>query len=442
MRTAIFSLIFLCALNELQAQDHFHVTVQSFSQAKQDWGDTTIRHSFWKNASGVLDSMWTYQGANSRVYKDWVKVTTHTDRLWLSRFPTDFVQYATTGRMPRRTEHYVDNGLGILLQGYDSVVVLDSLVTDYMYTSPGLDNWMAYRFGYTEYGELASLRTEIFSGDSLEVQTSQKVERERDSIGRVVEARSYTLMGNEFIIMDSERFVYNEDNTLRTAYVTYKQSGIAIAAYQVEFVGWQDYAAGGFDMDFGEIMVGGTRYKARTTHGWDESDTTFHLVERHLKQYNDQGLLMSDYEHYGGASNIRVLSYYPNGDVLEVKEAHASFSDTLTSSRTMVNTYANDGRILVSELFASGHPISRHTFEYPGRASVRSDPSDANLASFGRILRIPCFTGNQHVSIVNTLGASVFTGVKNAYSLDVSHLPSGLYFISIDGGRPRKHLVP
>jgi hypothetical protein len=130
MKLAFVILVLLFAVNGAIAQRHFSVTVQSFDSKKQDWGDTTVKHFFWKNSQGVLDSIWTFEGVNSRVYRDWVKVTSHVDRFWFSRFPTDFVQYATKGYMPRRTEFYRDNGIEKSIQGYDSMAVIDSFVTD------------------------------------------------------------------------------------------------------------------------------------------------------------------------------------------------------------------------------------------------------------------------------------------------------------------------
>jgi hypothetical protein len=216
---------------------------------------------------------------------------------------------------------------------------------------------------------------------------------------------------------------------------------------RIEYHGWQRYqsliypfVASNPTSETMNIWLGGEDYLDYALYSRPSRTLPFTYNHRRLKRFDATGRLVSDtFVDSTDQWDKEDWSYYPNGDVA---------SEIRTSSRSQKpiqemryeNVYLGNNLIRVSTLTSAGRPFRRFSFEYGDPSSVFGEKSEGyQLASYGRVVYLP---PGQHVLVITSMLGQCVTksvSVEGEYTLD---FPSGLYFISIDGGKPRKHLIP
>jgi hypothetical protein len=448
----VFSAFLFCLaiLPELGYTQSFTMITQRFNSTSNDWADTIRVSSYWKNVDGSLDSM---------IYKDlsfphyinkycgWLKLPLSYTHSW--EVPRQFVQLGTQGAMPLTQWVYEIRETDTILMHLLSSAFHDGWRFDSL-TSAGYDyegnpvEWITYAYGHTADGDFSSYGSFDYL-DPLSYRLEHKLIWTYDSINRPVKVVRgiYDPHIREFTASDSQEYSFGRDGNLERA-IYVKTDGTQM---RFEYFGWNRFEKSIYPFNGDNppsetmhIWIGGENYLNYSLYTRNSDSIAWDFQHRRHKMFDKEDHLLSDIIADSlQNSNIQRWTYYENGDLKEYVH-YRSNTNTFSVHDSIVNVY--EGQNLVSSVhFSLGKPQLRYLFDYPETMSVSTTSATSPLFSSSRLLQIEP-EGHHAVRVANCAGMLVNETQASARSLDLSFLPSGLYFISIDGGKPRKHLIP
>jgi hypothetical protein len=279
-------------------------------------------------------------------------------------------------------------------------------------------------------------KSETYEWDTHYSDRYRKVEAryEYDSLARITEA---VLSNNDNDVCDSQRYTYSEQQ-LRSAEHWKLRGKQLVPTTRTQYYDWdparfissQIYASAEEYSNPPELAIGYAPYKIASVQSWNSFDSTYRPWYRVVNELNAEGHLarhsVIDSSGYFGS---REYTYYPSGDVETIQEITSINNLRLATNR---NTYNSRGLLVSSEQEWAGSRIWRFTATYMTSSVHDKEEGMANGEGVGGRLS----------TIYDALGRSVWEFANKLPELESLDLPSGLYFISIDGGKPRKHLIP
>lgn len=425
---------------------------QRFNSSLEDWDDTVQISKFWVNSRGHLDSL-SIQGSPSQteyyVYRDWQPVLATYTVSWADFFPLQFHQLGLDGLAPTSVVQYrkvdVDT---FIISTTESFVIdrrLDSVLTR-KYTQTGeVWSWSKDIYSFTPQGQIERVVTRDNTYDPKGSNYEQRFIWHYDSINRPISVASgiFETSRKRLSLYDSQSFFYSVDGDLTRAVWT----DVDGTQRRFEYHGWQNFEWMINPMLAPEpvsetlpILLGGEEYQDYSLYSRDSVSNIYQYNHRRSKQYDSQDRLLSDLVvDSSNAWTKKDWTYYPNGDLLSIKVSHSG-SQKLTQDQRYENTYLSDGSLSQSILKSFGRPYRRYLFLYNNsQSAIRSKQELPEPNSFGSTSELT--SGNHKLVIASVLGATIRED-NVAGRVHLLTLPSGLYFISIDGGKPRKHLIP
>jgi hypothetical protein len=445
MRTRVLlTVLFYVVPGLLFAQSTFTMTAQNFNEQSRVWTDTFEVSQFWKSAPDRLDSVHSiFPGQYLILSYDWhtsASLEPARDIMGIG----EFRQLGRTKKQPANSTYYDLSNEDTFLISLHTTTFDQGRVVGQSSYQPA-DNYRSIStYGYTKFGELERLQyTDVFDGTE-QPRFEVSVLRQYDSANRVINASRWMRDRNGLQRQDSQSFKYSDENSLITA-----QRVIGDFIIRYEFYGWQDFESDPYpfnlslnDQSSADLLVcGGNRF-LNCSYYLDGPGLTFHFDHRQQKQYDSFDRLVSDtvidtlnqFSHYS-------YVYYPNGDLRSQSRA----SDKRPNPVTLIsyeNEYNSDGSLHVSIYSESDQPKYRYIFSYPTSEVSDFSPTLTSPSFSGDKFYLPVSGDYHHVTITDLLGVEVLDMPIVASFLNLSLLRRGLYFISIDGGKPRKHLIP
>jgi hypothetical protein len=427
-------LTLLCILVNAEAghcQRHFVMTTEKYDRVNDRWAAPMERAYFWKKADGEIDSVLVEYAKDTtiRIFKDWRKVSWHLDTGALHRAPHQFAQLGTRRRTPLRTEHYSVAGGDTTLISYDSMYMEDTLLMAYYKgITPTFSE--AELYSYSPLGELIRREALRYYSGKWHFDYVDTIDKQYDDLGRPTQSVLRMKQSDGiWEMLDSQIFIYDIDNTVRTAMKWRRIERQISIIERLELIGWHRFEFNSYGFRNLELMVGGNQFLKCAYHRWSDDSSKWIPWGFVDKRYGANGELeeaLTDHPEQGPSNGI--FSYYPSGDTKDQRTR--SRGDTTYRSYFRDNTYASDGRLLSSIWIYDGSPLYRYTLTYPDMSSVeRTGPEFTSE---------PTRPG-AHLVVYTILGGKLREFISSSTELD---LPSGLYFISIDGSKPRKHLIP
>jgi hypothetical protein len=248
---------------------------------------------------------------------------------------------------------------------------------------------------------------------------------------RVTNSRRTTFHTNYSDYLDSQYYEYSGDTVIYSEQWEIGPPGRTPEdGLKYFFRGWrgvtQPLVTFNYSGDRQELL-----YYTDVTIVSNASTNEFTDTARLLREYDTAGRIVKETTWFKAERySTTEWTYHPDGDLHE--QYYESMNQPRSKTAYLDHDYGYHG-LLMSALDSS------YIFEYPF-LSVRTAEILSRTSSIGEELTLE---GDRHdVRIHNPAGLLVLNELVNDRTLSLSHLPSGLYFISIDGGKPRKHLVP
>lgn len=455
LHKALKSLIAVVAISglitsESPAQSSFTMTEQQYDSDKKQWKAESYNYRFWVNPELHLDSVMV---CGSRYpsypwgYYDWIKVQPDVAAKlspMLGLMSTSlYVQMHSRSNIPQTIRSFKVAGGDTMLVNLVKTHLNGSNLIEIerkAYENGEVTKWSRQRFVLSPAGDTLS---EVQVSSGTDERTVSQVLITRDSLGRIISAVKGKILIDTFIFSDSQRYEYSAEGTLEAA-THFTSTGVQ---KRFEYSDWIDYDTTftplleDAHIEYGVIWLGGSGFKSYTSYvkpKWSDSLSFDHKRER---SYDSEGRIASDVRSDLEKITTAQYTYYDNGDLKGVETT--STLKGFSSSVEYENGYNFQGLLDSSIFIIDDVPQVRYLFDQSfGSASVQSAEIPSELAAnVGRYIQF--YTPGQHeLLMTNITGVIVMSINSIATTLDLSSLPSGLYFVSIDGGRPRKHLIP
>jgi hypothetical protein len=142
--------------------------------------------------------------------------------------------------------------------------------------------------------------------------------------------------------------------------------------------------------------------------------------------YDDQKSGVEEYDRYE-------YEYYANGDLAKSTWYTSPSATKPYQIDSFVNRYHGDGRIDSIEHYYNGRLHRTYYFLYSGLASVRQQFEDERSATHIVSATIMLTAGVGSAKLYDITGRVVVAVNSNVSSIDVTHLPQGLYFLEQRG---------
>jgi hypothetical protein len=444
-RLTLFVLLLLLFGSALRAQQQSTATFYPYD-SRIGWGESTYAVTMWQTGQKHTDSAVVVQKAGFQTFRDNyydLHRALYLPDGWFHQMPCDLNQYATSGMTPERAIHFVLVDNDYVAVSESVTTFMDSLITEhieYLLDSKG-DHYdtTVYHFTYDEHRGLTSYEVAFVRDGQRTLKEVTNFYRRYDAHDRLAMLTTYRSKSKPLAIQDSQVFYYNLDNTLRTAVMWQWEYGIQDTKTIAEFQSWHSCEQNAFILGNESIAVGGAGFNAAkyTVIQPRFDDTSTSIVS---KTYNASGQVASmETLFYPDLHKVRrEYAYYGNGDLLSIRDSTGE-TDTLFTLKQYINEYSGNNLLVSSDRYENTSPQYHVLFTYPTEGfSEATDPVNDN-SSIGRHVT---FGDNiSHlVTLTDLLGKQTYR--ERTSGIFHINLPSGLYFISIDGGKPRKHLIP
>jgi hypothetical protein len=248
--------------------------------------------------------------------------------------------------------------------------------------------------------------------------------------------------GHNFSTYDSTTYYYTADNNLRSATSCLVQHGVPRFASSTLYDGWYEFQKEALPFYGREESppIGGLRFLSAMTSQWSEEKQAWDQPWRLDKTYDVQGRLFAAnvYDHMGELYSGDTTRYFPNGDLMIRFMRDAAMPDTIKKIRFFENLYHSNGDLKTSFEGNYDKLTRKHEFVYPARSNASSSLAPQVLRLQGKQLIL--VAPSSHIIVSDVTGRVVVTELVTASMWDIPELPSGLYFISVNGGASIKYL--
>jgi hypothetical protein len=443
MKTLLYFLVLVVA--GVTRGQTFTLTEQDYDTSSASWKAPRMTALFWRNAQGTYDSVHTAEtlpSKNIRRMYDWRKVSTHVrPQAYNILRPYFLLDLKLNEQVPRFNWRYSTRSGDTTLWQFDSLEMKDSLIlSHYGFDStyigqPAIQHME--RYTYTERPEVS-----LYVSYNLEDSTDRPImfgrDRTYDGNGKLVQAITKQIP-NPTWRYDSALFEYGVDGALTKATHYHIMEDRIVEILRHEYNGWYRMQSETHPFVDGYTVAGGDEFDEEITYGRDPESNQDSVYMVRKQWYNQDGRVSSGYSEYHGTKYGYEISYYPNGDVRLSRNVTISGGDSSVRVTEYKNTYIG-GLLHECIIVKDSVPFRRYEINYSASA-VREDKTRLlSQTSFGRTIELPIST-SPRVRLVNVLGTPVQFTLQGS-KVNLPDLPSGLYFISIDGGKPRKHLIP
>jgi hypothetical protein len=428
------------------AQSNIHVVVEKFTSFPGLGVWDTLQVIDFCYSGGQLDSVFSSEGSSwhkhIRKFESWTSSVPHIIEGSIDQLPRSFSQLRMQGKVPRKINHFDAVGNEVKLWWLDSIHVADERTHSVLHLEPLRfeSNWDGEFYGFDSAGAIILYKKIMFTNGYERVVSEKRREIVYDSSGKVQRIVRWGGQEGRLALFDTMLFIYNGDSLVSSKRAYYGGEDTTFKFTElVEFGGWQQFETETKPFLYSDFPVGGQGYK-RYSRYRHHPGNQLRFVEFRDKQYDHSGRLTHDISKDSlGNTVIIEYDYYDNGDLKLVRNGRNFPRDTFWTAEKYDNIYSADGSLVRSTYYQQDRDSIRYSFIYQ-RLGVSRPSLTLPESSYGRVLEVP--SGTQCVTVVDILGSPRIDAVGVGTWLEMFTLPSGLYFISIDGGKPRKHLIP
>jgi hypothetical protein len=405
------------------------------------WTDTVKVARIWLKSDGMIDSAVVEEWFNGphlvSYYPKWSRAVYAPVEMY-HNVPLAWKQFGVLDQIPNGYRSYQFFGQELQSTDVVRIEVRDSFIISVAAIEANGPSDADYA-NVIEYDEHDAPKRLTISKEQFGIKTfddQNLIEREYDNQGRVISARLFGPSSNGLVFRDSQSFIYYDNNTLRTATRWIYSNGKLDSVLRVEFVNWKAFRPNDYWFGKEGFVVGGEDFTFCSVYIQKAGETGFkpsHTIER---KYTSNSLLESETRKEAGTGEWQNISYdhYPNSDPRFVKQTW-SYNPDVSLILVQYDNYYNSSGLLDSSFSTRSKALPERTvFYYSSTSSVERLSHSAIADTLS--------DGPHVIRILNIAGQTVETFITHGQNLGMPPLPSGLYFISIDGGRPRKHLIP
>jgi hypothetical protein len=317
----------------------------------------------------------------------------------------------------------------------DSISIKDSLVVERIYRSFYNDTVYAMRSWSYEYDEHRSMVSfvksewDMYYGQRKDTTTAAYL---YDYQNRIIQA---VIANSE--LRDSQIYSYDNEQLVSAEHWKFRK-GKMFPTSKTHYYGWDPtkfsrapiYVSPEEYDNPPRLAIGSAPFKIASVRSWDPFKKDYRQWYRVTNELNSDGLV-ARHSTIDSSNLVYALEYgyYPNGDLATTREISLT-NDILLGNN--INEYSASGMLTFSDQEWVSNKWLLYTATYATSGAAVGLPDVSSDATWNSELH----------EVFDAIGRRVY--LFSGATLDGSQLPlpSGLYFISIDGGKPRKHLIP